>query len=556
MAKQLLVDTLNIRLRMEEGAEGGKLVARGQFALADKKTANNRVYRRNLWEREIRRLKSAMEGRKVFGQLDHPDDGRTKLSRVCHLLTSLVVQEDGQVVGAAEILDTTMGKELRAILEGGGSVGVSSRGYGSVKLNELGEDVVQDDFQLDTFDFVVDPAQGTAYPDFTVESSPKPAGAPTNEAEEDPQEAQPDAEEQPQDVVSEPPTNQEPDVAIKSPVASSDAIVKNPAAPAIAALTWDEMPEDIRKEFQARLLVAVAESREALRSEVKADLLRDPKVAGAKAALESLKALLLPFVLEADTAAVVEAKLREIAVLKDRLAKQELFTKQITQENVQLTNAVKDLGYNLYLRKNMGDHPNFEKVVESLGDLCTIPSLEALKNRVKIFETEVAKIRTENQNSAKKLIRQKDDQIKSLSEQIKSLTENSRKIVSERDKAIAKAHESMVTAYLERKLVGNPNASRIRMQFEGSESKSKGVVDSLVESFSSKAPQRQVASERDFDRVRSRMSGSGAGRIPGNLVENALKGTLPRSSSSTLSVGGMDIPLQEFEALSGLGKRS
>jgi|GEM_PF-3849390 len=175
MARQLLIDKVPFRFSLTEDSVSGKLVARGQFGFADRPTENRRVYPTAIMEREIRRLAESIAARKVFGECDHPADGKTKLTRVSHLITGLELSPEGEITGSAEVLNTDAGKTIRALYEAGASIGVSSRGYGSVTRNEDGVDVVQDDFQLDTFDFVADPAQRTAYPDMTVEAKTTPA---------------------------------------------------------------------------------------------------------------------------------------------------------------------------------------------------------------------------------------------------------------------------------------------------------------------------------------------------------------------------------------------
>ena len=151
-----------LRLSIEEG-EGHKYCAKGEFARAGVPTANKRIYPEPIWKKELNKLQEAIQQRKVFGEVDHAD-GKTKLMRVSHIITKLECRDDGLIYGEAEILDTQNGKQLKAILDGGGAVGVSSRGYGSVQKNEEGMDVVQEDFNLMTFDFVADPANATSYP--------------------------------------------------------------------------------------------------------------------------------------------------------------------------------------------------------------------------------------------------------------------------------------------------------------------------------------------------------------------------------------------------------
>lgn len=154
-------------------AEGrpGSIFVRGEFARADEATANGRIYPRTLWETQIQRLSSAMADRKVLGELDHPDDGRTLLQRVSHYMTGLHVAEDGRVIGEAIILDTARGRDLKAMLTAGCKIGVSSRGFGTTIPHPTleGKEVVQSDYQLETFDFVAQPADASAYPQMFTE---------------------------------------------------------------------------------------------------------------------------------------------------------------------------------------------------------------------------------------------------------------------------------------------------------------------------------------------------------------------------------------------------
>ena len=230
--------------------------------------------------------------------------------------------------------------------------------------------------------------------------------------------------------------------------------------------------------------------------------------------------------------------------------KQESTVESITKKTVMLTRAIKDLGFNLYLRKNMGDHPKFEEIVKSLGDVSMIESVDALKNRVEIFQKEVVKIRAENREATRALLQQKDDEAKAIREQLKKAVDNNKTIASERDEAQKKASEAMTEAFLERKLVGNPNASQIRVKFQESTAKNKTTVESLLEGFS-KAPVSQPGS-RDFDRIRSRI-GSGGGRVPNALVENALAGTVkPEGNKSFEVTEGYNLSLHDFQHLAGV----
>ena len=74
------------------------------------------------------------------------------------------LRQEGDVwIGKAKILDTPMGNIARNLIEGGGQLGVSSRGMGSLK-SVNGINIVQDDFHLATAaDIVADPSAPGAF---------------------------------------------------------------------------------------------------------------------------------------------------------------------------------------------------------------------------------------------------------------------------------------------------------------------------------------------------------------------------------------------------------
>jgi hypothetical protein len=99
---------------------------------------------------------------RAFGELGHPDTPSINLDRVSHMIVDLH-QEGNDWIGKAKILDTPMGNIARNLIEGGGQLGVSSRGMGSIK-QQNGVNVVQDDFYLATAaDIVADPSAPDAF---------------------------------------------------------------------------------------------------------------------------------------------------------------------------------------------------------------------------------------------------------------------------------------------------------------------------------------------------------------------------------------------------------
>lgn len=141
---------------------------RGKFGVVDKPTGNGRVYPRGVIETQIQRLAPKLKEGGVFGELDHPEDGKTKLQRVSHLITDLHIEGE-DVMGEAVILDTERGRDLKAIVQAGGQVGVSSRGWGDVVSDGHGNEKVTQDFELETFDVVANPAAEGANPEYVVE---------------------------------------------------------------------------------------------------------------------------------------------------------------------------------------------------------------------------------------------------------------------------------------------------------------------------------------------------------------------------------------------------
>ena len=103
-----------------------------------------------------------------MGELGHPEGPSINLDRVSHKIESL--KEDGNnFIGRAKILDTPNGKIAKSLLDEGVSLGVSSRGMGSLR-KEDGCNIVEDDFMLATAaDIVADPSAPDAFVDGIME---------------------------------------------------------------------------------------------------------------------------------------------------------------------------------------------------------------------------------------------------------------------------------------------------------------------------------------------------------------------------------------------------
>ena len=78
--------------------------------------------------------------------------------------------EGKNFVGKAKIMDTPYGKIVKSLIDEGASLGVSSRGMGSLKTTKDGTSEVQKDFMLATAaDIVADPSAPDAFVDGIME---------------------------------------------------------------------------------------------------------------------------------------------------------------------------------------------------------------------------------------------------------------------------------------------------------------------------------------------------------------------------------------------------
>lgn len=135
----------------------------GIFMQADQKNKNGRIYPMNIMEKEVDRYnKEYVKSGRAFGELGHPDGPTINLERVSHMIKEL--RKDGSnFIGKAKVMDTPYGKIVKNLIDEGATLGVSTRGMGSLK-NESGANIVQDDFYLATAgDIVADPSAPNAF---------------------------------------------------------------------------------------------------------------------------------------------------------------------------------------------------------------------------------------------------------------------------------------------------------------------------------------------------------------------------------------------------------
>jgi len=135
----------------------------GIFAQYDTGNRNGRIYPKAVMEKEVGRYQEQINAKRSLGELGHPPNPTVNLDKVSHLITNLKMESDGRVIGRAKILETPMGIIAKNLIENEVSLGVSTRGLGSLKTNKDGLQEVQDDFHLATVDIVADPSAPDAF---------------------------------------------------------------------------------------------------------------------------------------------------------------------------------------------------------------------------------------------------------------------------------------------------------------------------------------------------------------------------------------------------------
>ena len=159
--KQVLIETALFKPQQLSFTEGlkskrGFPIVEGILATCEVKNGNGRYYSRELWKREMEKYKDLIDENRAVGELDHPEDQVVNLKNVSHNITDYWWDGDN-IMGKIEVFPTPSGNILKALIESGITVGVSSRGMGSLKpMGEVQE--VQDDFQLLCWDFVSTPS--------------------------------------------------------------------------------------------------------------------------------------------------------------------------------------------------------------------------------------------------------------------------------------------------------------------------------------------------------------------------------------------------------------
>jgi hypothetical protein len=167
--KQLLIDTIVFDVKPQQLKEAamsgnGRLIVTGVLQRANEKNQNGRIYPENILKREVDKyMGREIKENRAYGELDHPESSVVELKNTSHIIRD-VWWNGKDVVGKVEILNTPSGRILKELIEAGCTVGISSRGMGSVRqIREDGTVAVENDFDLICWDFVSNPSTHGAF---------------------------------------------------------------------------------------------------------------------------------------------------------------------------------------------------------------------------------------------------------------------------------------------------------------------------------------------------------------------------------------------------------
>lgn len=147
----------------ESKSRPGIFEVKGILQRAEAENQNGRVYKRSILERELKKYtQNFIEVGNAYGELDHPDSPIVSLKNASHIVKE-VWWKGNDVMGTVQLLNTPSGNIVKNIISDGHTIGISSRGTGSVQQTNEGHLMVQDDFELVCWDFVSNPSTHGAF---------------------------------------------------------------------------------------------------------------------------------------------------------------------------------------------------------------------------------------------------------------------------------------------------------------------------------------------------------------------------------------------------------
>ena len=161
---QLLVDVTPFKPIIKESkSRPGVFEVEGVMQRAGAQNQNGRIYEKKILMREVKKyMDEFVNNGNAFGELDHPESPVVSLKNASHVVKDLYWNGD-DLMGKVELLNTPAGNIVKEIIKAGHTIGISSRGTGSVQQTNEGYLEVQPDFELVCWDFVSNPSTHGAF---------------------------------------------------------------------------------------------------------------------------------------------------------------------------------------------------------------------------------------------------------------------------------------------------------------------------------------------------------------------------------------------------------
>lgn len=161
---QLLVDVTPFKPIIKESkSRPGVFEVEGVMQRAGAQNQNGRVYEKKILMREVKKyMDEFVNNGNAFGELDHPESPVVSLKNASHIVKDLY-WNGNDLMGKVELLNTPAGNIVKEIIKAGHTIGISSRGTGSVQQTNEGYLEVQPDFELVCWDFVSNPSTHGAF---------------------------------------------------------------------------------------------------------------------------------------------------------------------------------------------------------------------------------------------------------------------------------------------------------------------------------------------------------------------------------------------------------
>jgi len=161
---QVLVNVTPFKSILKESKERpGVFEVEGVMQRAGAKNQNGRVYDKDILIREVKKyIDEFVNNGNAYGELDHPESAIVSLKNASHIVKDLYWKGD-DLMGKVELLNTPAGNIVKEIIKAGHTIGISSRGTGSVQQTNEGTLEVQPDFELVCWDFVSNPSTHGAF---------------------------------------------------------------------------------------------------------------------------------------------------------------------------------------------------------------------------------------------------------------------------------------------------------------------------------------------------------------------------------------------------------